>query len=787
MRPTSARRSRCSPRCRSRRSSRPRTSTTSTRCRSGTTHEGVDDFIFDHFGIEAPPRRPRRVGARSRERADAASQPVRIALVGKYVAARGRLPVGRRGAAPRRLPARRQDRDRLGRLRDARRRRAGAPSGSAAPTASSSPAASAAAASRARSAPRASRASADPVPRHLPGHADRGQRVRAPRRRHAGRQLDRVRHRDRVAGDRPAARAEGGLRPRRHDAPGRRPGQAARRHARARALRRGRHLRAPPPPLRGLDPPAQALEAAGLVVSGTSPDERLVEVIELPTTTRSSSPRSTTPSSSRARSARRRCSASSSARRWSAREAAAPERRRGPGRRGARVGGGVAARVRGRAPAAQRRCSPSCARSRARSAHERACADRVVAASCAALGLEVEEDDAAAETGAECRQPPRAHPRRARERTRAALRAPRHGAARRRRSSRSASTAAGSNAHEAILGADNKAAVGDDARARAPAARRGRRRSASSCSSPSARRTRSRAPRRSTSRGCARTSATSSTTPRRSARSSSPRRPTTALEADLPRHGRARRHPPGGRAQRDRRRGARRSPRCRSGASTRRRPRTSARSRGGAGGTNVVPERCTFEAEARSLDDARSRRSWPRWSTTATTPPTTRLRVRRRRIVERLFHGYRHGLGAPAVRRRRGGAARLRLRAEPHPQRRRLGRQRVRGRRPSRASTSPTAPSATTSRRARRRRALEGMLDVPFALLDEASRRRLSAARDAGAGTRSSRPRPPAGSEQRVARRRSPAADRAAGGSRRLARSARREAGDDVVVNTQAA
>ena len=34
--------------------------------------------------------------------------------------ARGRLPVGRRGAAPLRLPARLRDRDRLGRLRDAR-------------------------------------------------------------------------------------------------------------------------------------------------------------------------------------------------------------------------------------------------------------------------------------------------------------------------------------------------------------------------------------------------------------------------------------------------------------------------------------------------------------------------------------------------------------------------------------------------------------------------------------------------------------------------------------------
>ena len=54
------------------------------------------------------------------------------------------------------------------------------------------------------------------------------------------------------------------------------------------------------------------LESAGLVCSGTSPDERLVEVIELSrATTRSSWPPSTTRSSSRARSARRRCFASS--------------------------------------------------------------------------------------------------------------------------------------------------------------------------------------------------------------------------------------------------------------------------------------------------------------------------------------------------------------------------------------------------------------------------------------------------------------------------------------------
>jgi len=46
--------------------------------------------------------------------------------------------------------------------------------------------------------------------------------------------------------------------------------------------------------------PAQAAEQAGLVFSGTSPDDRLVEVIELPSTP-SSWPRSTTRSSSRAR------------------------------------------------------------------------------------------------------------------------------------------------------------------------------------------------------------------------------------------------------------------------------------------------------------------------------------------------------------------------------------------------------------------------------------------------------------------------------------------------------
>ena len=211
-------------------------------------HEGVDDLIVDHFGLEADPPDLREWESIC-ERADAASQPVKIALVGKYVALEDAYlsvvealrhsgflhgckvdidwvdseTLESDAQALERLRRRRRH-PRARRLRRARH--------------------------RGQDPRRARRArAADPVPGRVPGHADRGQRVRPPRRRHAGRQLDGVRHRDRVAGDRPAARAEGGLRPRRHDAPGRRPGEAARGHAGARALRRGRHLRAPPPPL----------------------------------------------------------------------------------------------------------------------------------------------------------------------------------------------------------------------------------------------------------------------------------------------------------------------------------------------------------------------------------------------------------------------------------------------------------------------------------------------------------------------------------------------------------
>jgi CTP synthase len=47
-------------------------------------HEGVDDFICEHLGLEAPAADLAEWGSIT-ERADAANQPVRIALVGKYV------------------------------------------------------------------------------------------------------------------------------------------------------------------------------------------------------------------------------------------------------------------------------------------------------------------------------------------------------------------------------------------------------------------------------------------------------------------------------------------------------------------------------------------------------------------------------------------------------------------------------------------------------------------------------------------------------------------------------
>ena len=95
--------------------------------------------------------------------------------------------------------------------------------------------------------PRARRA----VPGDLPGVAVRGDRVRSPRLRPGGRELERVRSGLRRSGDRPAARAEGRDRAGGHDAPRRaallpRAGDEG-----GRGLRRRRGRGAPPSPLGG--------------------------------------------------------------------------------------------------------------------------------------------------------------------------------------------------------------------------------------------------------------------------------------------------------------------------------------------------------------------------------------------------------------------------------------------------------------------------------------------------------------------------------------------------------
>ena len=220
--------------------------------------EGADDLVLDHFGIDARPPElaeweelVRRADECRGHGANRARRQVR--------AARGRLQVGDRGAPPRRLPPRHQ---RRGRAR--RTPRTSTSSELETRRRDPDPGRLRRARDRGQDRGRADRPrERDPLSGHLPRHADRRRRVRPPRRRHGRRQLDRVRSRDAVPGGRPAARAEGGLRHGRHDAPRRRPGQGPRGHARARDLRRGRHLQAPPPPLRGQQPAAPPARGRG--------------------------------------------------------------------------------------------------------------------------------------------------------------------------------------------------------------------------------------------------------------------------------------------------------------------------------------------------------------------------------------------------------------------------------------------------------------------------------------------------------------------------------------------
>ncbi len=188
--------------------------------------EGVDDLILDHFKTEAPASRADRLGghrATCRRGAGAGAH-----RAGRQVrAAGGRVPVRGRGAEARGHPQRRQDRGLLGGLRVARRR--GGPRAAAAGGRHPDPRRVRGEGHRGQDQRGAVRARAqDPVPRHLPRHAARRGRLRAPRGGHGGRELGRVRPRDPVPRDRPAAGAEGGRRHGRHDAARRRSREAPR-------------------------------------------------------------------------------------------------------------------------------------------------------------------------------------------------------------------------------------------------------------------------------------------------------------------------------------------------------------------------------------------------------------------------------------------------------------------------------------------------------------------------------------------------------------------------------
>ena len=381
------------------------------------------------------------------------------------------------------------------------------------------------------------------------------------------------------------------------------------------------HLRAPPPPLRGQQPPAQAARARrpGLLAA-PRPTTASSRSSSCPTT-RSSWPRSTTPSSSRARCARSRCSASSWARRSSAPASARPRASPTCG------------------PSARRACrsrrgpqrSTTDERERLRRRLRPPLRDREPVAQRARDGRR--RDRRAARAGARGRggrqrrrdrlrrrQPARPH-RRARRARRTILlcahldTVPLDGAGRGR--------ARGRRAPQPQRGASSAPTTRPPWRRSSAAARRlvprglARRRrapvhhlrGAARCAGAKA------FDRRPAARP---SSASSSTTPRRSASSSWPRRPTTA-RGRLPRPRRPRRaSAPRTAATRSRPRPRRDRGDADRAGSTRRRPPTSGRIEGGTA-VNVVAERCTVELEARSLDDdARRRGRAARWSTPLT-------------------------------------------------------------------------------------------------------------------------------------------------------------------------
>ena len=224
------------------------------------------------------------------------------------------------------------------------------------------------------------------------------------------------------------------------------------------------------------------LEAAGMVFSGTSPDDRLVEVIELPASIPFFVASQYHPEFKSRPTGRARCSASSSAPRSTrARGRRARGRARGGARaRGRAVGHPRAAVTSATAPERARLNDLFAELCRIESpfGHERACSDRV-AAELRDAGLEVSEDDAGPAAGAECGNLLARIGEPGEGADGASVRPPRHGRRRRRRSSPCWSRALGER-REGILGADNKAAVAVLLGGRARAVRSGRR-WASSC------------------------------------------------------------------------------------------------------------------------------------------------------------------------------------------------------------------------------------------------------------------------------------------------------------------
>ena len=151
--------------------------------------------------------------------------------------------------------------------------------------------------------------------RHLPGHADHGDRVRAQRLRPGGRRLHRVRPGHAAPRHLQAARAERRRRTGRHHAAGRvalpcwpKAASRTRAYGTREISERHRHR------YEFNREYEERLTAAGLRITGETPDQTYVEICEIPGPSRGSWAASSIPSSSPSRWSRTRCSRRSSAR-----------------------------------------------------------------------------------------------------------------------------------------------------------------------------------------------------------------------------------------------------------------------------------------------------------------------------------------------------------------------------------------------------------------------------------------------------------------------------------------